>query len=128
MRVAILMVLMTAPGFATTWSGFLVDSRCWNSRQTNVTAETTTVGRSMNAEVRDCSPTDDTKRFSVVQRDWRRFRLDSDGNVRAAQIVRKNQKRRVVYDVNVNGVLGERRTIKVSSISARAIRPPATRF
>lgn len=119
MRLAALFFFLTTAGLASTWSGFLVDSRCWTSRQNNVTIEATTVARAMNADVRFCSPTRDTKRFAVVLHDWRKFRFDPTGNVRAAQVVAKSPSGSS-YNVTVKGLLSDKRTIKVAALSARA--------
>jgi hypothetical protein len=121
MRFAALLLFLSTAGFAGTWSGFLVDSRCWTSRQNNVTVESTTVARAMNADVRFCSPTHHTKRFAVVLYDWRKLRFDPTGNARAAQVV-ANAPERSSYDVIVQGLLSDKKTIKVGSLSARAFR------
>jgi hypothetical protein len=109
-------------GFAGNWSGFLVDSGCWASRQTNVSQDAVSTDRNMTMDVRYCSPTADTKKFAVVQRDWRKFNLDRGGNVRASEIVRHAPKRSV-FNVSVTGTLNEK-TIKVGALSAYSITTP----
>ena len=121
MRLAALFFFLSTAGFAGTWSGFLVDSRCWASRQTNATVEATTVARSMNADVRFCSPTRDAKRMGVVLDNWRKLRFDPTGNVRAAQLVAKAAEGSS-YNVTVKGLLSDKSTIRVDSLSARAFR------
>jgi hypothetical protein len=121
MRFAILFLCLCTAGFARTWSGFLVDSGCWTSLQTNVNDELTG-GQAMNEDVLYCSPRGHTKHFAVVLYDWSKLKLDPRGNVRAAEIVRRAPKHHAVYTVNVNGVLSDKKTIKVASISAHAIK------
>jgi len=117
MRLATLLFCVSSIGFAGTWSGYLVDSGCWANRQTNVSSDATSASREMNADVRYCSPTDDTKKFAVVLRDWQRLKLDPAGNTRAYQLVRHTGKRHW-YVVSVSGALSNKKTIKVGSISA----------
>lgn len=121
MKLAALLFLISIAGFAENWSGFLVDGRCWNSRQTNVSQDTTTVSRDMDMDLRYCSPTVHTKHFSVILYDWRGLRLDPKGNTRAAQIVERGNTHRVPY-VSVNGKLN-RKTIQVTSMSAHTTKP-----
>jgi len=116
-----LLLWLSAIGSATTWSGFLVDSSCWRSRETNVSGDSISVNRDFNRDVRFCAPTDDTKRFAVVTKDWRRLKFDPNGNVKALKLV-QNQKR-PVYAVTVGGAL-KRRTIQVSCLSAVLIKSP----
>jgi hypothetical protein len=106
---------IASAGLSETWTGLLVDSRCWMSRQTNVSSDVTTPGRDMALDVRACSPTLDTKKFLVVLYDWRALRLDPKGNVRAAQLAREGKSRPGIH-VSVKGVL-KRRTILATSIS-----------
>ena len=119
MRHAALSFFLITAGLASTWSGFLVDSRCWTSRQDNVTMEATTVARATNADVSFCSPTRDTKRFTVVVHDWRKLRLDPTGNVRAAQVIAKAAEGSS-YSATVQGLLRDKKTIEVAALSARA--------
>jgi hypothetical protein len=89
------------------------------SRQKNASADTTTVSRDMNMDVRYCSPTADTRRFAVVLRDWRRLKFDGNGNLKALRIVETASKRGV-FDVTVSGVL-KKNMIEVGAISAIAV-------
>jgi hypothetical protein len=116
--VALVLGLCTA-GFAGTWSGYLVDSGCWTSRQQNVSLDTSTVSRDMRMDLRYCLPTARTKRFAVVQRDWTSVKLDSAGNERAADLVRRSGKRPLI-EVTVTGVL-DRRTIQAAAIPAASV-------
>jgi len=100
MRLATLLFCISTVGLAANWSGYLVDSGCYASRQTNVSGDTTTVDRDMNMDIRYCSPTAETKKFAVVLTNWRGLKLDSAGNVRASQLVRHAVKRSL-FDVTV---------------------------
>jgi hypothetical protein len=111
-----------ALGFARSWPGMLVDSRCYAAEERNVnpTDTLTYVDRDGAAEIRYCAPRAKTKSFAVVQSDGRTLRLDSAGNAKASELVRSSTKRRLYY-VDVNG---ERSgdEIKVESISSAADR------
>jgi len=56
MRLAALLFCLSAAGFAGTWSGYLVDSKCWTSRQENVSLDTSTVSRDMRMDLYYCLP------------------------------------------------------------------------
>src|SRR5215469_11120352 len=93
--------LLAAPAFAThqaqqrTWSGFLVDSGCYEAleRNTNPWDTNSFVDRDRNWEVRYCSPSLKTKAFTLVDRDGLSHKLDSEGSTKAADFVRENGKR-----------------------------------
>jgi hypothetical protein len=119
MRVAILAILISTAGFARTWSGFLVDARCWEDVQSNVGEGSVTGEQSMNFDVHECSPTARTTSFDVVLTNWCLLKLDHNGDVRAEQLVQHTHKK-PVYGVNVSGVL-TKKTIRVASIAPRTI-------
>ena len=116
MRLAILLLLASTLCFAGSWSGFLVDSNCYASEQSNVNKDSSTVDRDMGMEVRYCSPNADTKIFAVVLPDWDSLKLDSAGNAMAAELVRRTSKQRL-FAVTVTGDLNHD-TVKVDSLSA----------
>lgn len=118
MRVAVLLFLASAPGFAGTWSGSLVDSKCFAASERNVNPDDTltAVDRDQNEEIRYCSPGLKTKSFAIIQADGLSFALDSVGNARAAEFVR-NASRKQRIAVVVTGEL-KNSTIRVDSISA----------
>lgn len=118
MKLAALVFCMSAAGLAESWSGLLVDGRCWTSSQTNVSEDTTSPNRDMSFDVRACRPTDDTKKFMFVSSDWRGFKLDPAGNARAAQLIGNGQSHRAIH-VSIKGALSKR-TIRVTSMSLRA--------
>jgi len=120
MRLAALLFCLSAAGFAGTWSGYLVDSKCWTSRQENVSLDTSTVSRDMRMDLYYCLPGYKTKSFAVVLDDWTALKLDPAGNERAVDLVRRAGKRSLI-DVTVTGIL-DRKTIHSAFIPAASIR------
>jgi hypothetical protein len=104
-------------GFAATWSGTLVDSKCYDAEERNVNPTDTLihVDRDGNREIRYCLPRAKTKSFAVVQADGPALKLDSAGNAKAAELVPQTGKKVRLF-VDVTGQLGNN-TIKVDSIS-----------
>jgi len=103
MRLFSLLMLLSSLSFAGTWSGYLVDSRCYTSLQNNVSADTTTVSRDMRFGLQLCGATHKTKRFAIVLNDWTVLKLDTAGNERAAAIVRNHSKGSALYCITVGG-------------------------
>src|SRR5580704_16132508 len=117
MRLAAFLCLSSALSFAGSWSGALVDSKCYDSEERNVnpTDTMTSVDRDKDLEIRYCSPSAKTKSFAVVQQDGMGFKLDSVGNAKAAELVRKTGKKSH-FAVAITGEMS-RNTIKVDLIS-----------
>ena len=88
LRLALLLPLAPALSFAATWTGALVDARCFASAQQNIShghpGSTDT-----KAAVRSCSPNHKTDSFSLVERVGATFNLDSHGNEKAHELVLK---------------------------------------
>ena len=108
----------SAVGAAASWSGPLVDSKCYDAILRNVrpTDTLTLVDRDLGSAIRYCAPTAKTKSFAVVLEDWTSLKFDPAGNSRAAaELVRHSAGKRVP----VVSVSGERNknTVKVDSIS-----------
>ncbi len=118
MRFAVLLLLACAPGFAGTWSGSLVDSKCFAASERNVNPDDTltAVDRDQNQEIRYCSPGLKTKSFAIVDVNGLAFALDSAGNAKAVEFVR-SAGRKPRLAVVVTGELANH-TITVDSISA----------
>ena len=120
-RLATLLALSfatSALGLAeTTWSGSLVDAKCYGYEEHNVnpTDTLTSVDRDQNQEIRYCSPNPKTRAFVLVQHDGTSFALDSAGNAKAAELVRQSPKKRP-FPVAVSGEMSKK-AIKVDSIS-----------
>ncbi len=90
MRLAVLFCLASSPGFvgnsfAGTWSGTLVNARCWGFAEGNVGQKTTLayVDRDRNLEVRLCAPSAKTKSFAVIPPDGVSLAFDAAGNTQA---------------------------------------------
>jgi hypothetical protein len=117
MRLAALLSLSPALSLAGSWSGSLVDSKCYDARERNVNPTDTlfNVDRDGNWEIRYCSPSAKTKLFAVVPSDGPSLKLDSAGNAKASELVRQMGRKSHL----VVAVTGEitRNTIKVDSIS-----------
>ena len=119
-----LLWLAPAAGAAGSWSGYLVDSKCYEIEEHNVNPwdTSTYVDRDKDLEVRLCSPNARTKSFAVVVPDeWKMLGLDPAGNAKAAEFVRNTAKQRE-YLVTVAGEMGKN-IVKVDSISMTE--PPA---
>jgi hypothetical protein len=111
---------------AQTWSGYLVDAKCYQIEEENVNPTDTmaSVDRDRDLEIRMCMPNAKTMTFAVVESSGLSFRLDSTGNAKAAALVStlgKLGKRSTVL-VSVTGQwIGERRnqrdTVAVDTIS-----------
>jgi hypothetical protein len=116
-RIAVVFLLASMLGFAETWSGFLVDSKCYAAQERNVNPKDSQphVDRDMAMQIQYCSPRAKTKSFAVVQDDWSSLKLDPEGNTKAAELVRQTRKRDFLRVV-VSGQLN-RRTVTVNSIS-----------
>ena len=108
----------TAPAFAAHfWSGFLVNSDCYEAleRNTNPWDTSTYVDRDRDWEIRYCAPNHKTKSFAVVDHDGHVFRLDPAANPKAAQILQRAAKEEFLA-VTVTGEL-KKNEIEVTAIS-----------
>ena len=103
--------------FAESWTGDLVDSRCYASEENNVNPfdPPSNVNHDRGYEIRVCRPNARTRSFAIVDPDGRTFQLDPSGNGRVADLVRQaDKKSRLLVTVT-----GEKRkkTVSVDSIS-----------
>ncbi len=114
---AALLCLAATPSFARSWPGYSVDAKCYQIEEQNVNRFDTNpaADSDKDLEIRLCSPNAKTKSFAVVPSDWMGLKLDSEGNAKAAELVRKSGKRSV-FPVTVTGE-ESKHTIKVDSIS-----------
>lgn len=103
-RLAALVCLMTPLGFAESWSGSLVNLKCYSALQRNVNPHDTltAVDRDRASEVHYCAPNGKTKSFAVVTIDGETLTLDPAGNSKAAELVRTAGKKSSYY-VQVTG-------------------------
>jgi hypothetical protein len=115
----LVLFLLSGSADAGTWSGFLVDSGCFQMRENNVnpTDTDTYVDRDRGLEIPLCYPSRKTKRFMVVDQDGLSFRLDSSGNAKAAELFQKTARKKESYfQVVVTGEMSKD-TVTVASIS-----------
>jgi hypothetical protein len=124
MRLAILICLTSWPAFCGTWTGVLVNSKCYDDVERNVNPWESAVdaARDRNYEIRYCRANERTKSFTVVQQDGQSFKLDAAGDAQAAEIVRNGNKK-YIFVVSVTGEM-DRRVVKVDSISMLRNVPP----
>ncbi len=81
LRLMCLFSLVPLLGIAGTWSGALVDSKCYASAQFNRNPhETSFASTDQGQAIRYCSPKAKTKVFAIVQQDGSTFKLDSTSN------------------------------------------------
>jgi len=115
-RFAMFFILVSAPGRARSWSGALVDAKCFAGEERNVSPHDTliAVDRDRYQEIWFCSPNKKTKAFAVVERQGPSFELDSAGNAKAAEVVRAAGKKNILV-VEVTGEM-TKNTVKVDSI------------
>ena len=117
MRLAVFLCLSSALSFAGSWSGTLVDSKCYDAEQRNVnpTDTLTSVDRDTNREISYCFPSPKTKLFTVVESSGQSFRLDAAGNAKAVELVATAGKKSR-FAVAVIGEMSKA-IVKVDSIS-----------
>jgi len=115
---AALACLVAIPVFAESWSGYLVDAKCYDAEERSFDPFGTAppVSRDQNLEIRMCTPTSKTKLFAVVQPEaMKSFYLDAAGNTKAAGLVEGTGKQSL-HKVTVTGEMFVH-TIEVKSIS-----------
>ena len=112
-----LFCLASAMASAQTRSGYLVDSKCYASLESNRSPGDTQmdVNRDRGSEVRYCRATAKTRSFTVVQVDGQSFQLDSVGNAKSAQLAAKVATKAPLF-VTVTGVMSGK-TVKTEAIS-----------
>lgn len=117
MRVCILLGLACSLGLAQSWTGYLVDSRCYSSleRNRNPRDTLTEVDRDRDSEVRYCRPAPRTRTFAIVDFNGQSFELDAAGNSKAAALAAAAGFKRFLH-VTVTGALSGN-TVKVQSIA-----------
>jgi hypothetical protein len=114
LRLACLLSLLSVLSFAGSWTGALVDAKCYTTAQQNASHGHPASGDTKRA-VRSCAPSDKTMSFSVVQQVGMAFSLDPDGNEKARELVLKEGKRSP-FMVHVTGDVTEN-SLKVDTIS-----------
>ena len=114
LRVAFLLCIASGLSFAASWSGALVDSKCYTAAQGNSSHGHPGSTNSKQA-IRSCSPNENTVSFSVVAHVGMTYNLDSAGNDKARELVLKEGKKSP-FMVNVTGEANQD-TLKVDTIS-----------
>jgi hypothetical protein len=124
-RLPALLCLTAGLALAQTWSGFLVNSSCYQALERNRNPNDTEgyVDRDRGSEIRYCNPNDRTKSFAVVGPDGATFTLDAAGNRKAAELVKQTGEK-PLWPVDVTGQR-ENGEFKVSSISLAANPSPS---
>ena len=115
LRINCLLFLFPALGLAGTWTGVLVDSKCYDTAARNVNPWEPYHDQSY--DVRLCRPTGRTKVFAIVQGDWTRLKLDPSANTQAAEVVRNSDKKKHYWGVVITGEK-DKDTLKVETIAA----------
>ena len=82
---------LSSAAFAGTWTGYLVDSKCYASEQSNVSFidGSPLVNSDRGYQIRVCSPDAGTTKFALIDNDGQRLKLDASGNAEAACLVRQ---------------------------------------
>ena len=114
-RLLSLLCLASCWGYAATWSGNLVDTRCFQNMEDNHNLDESSAVRDLNLELRVCTPKLNTHFFTIVLPDGTSARLDSAGNARAAELVRQTKPKAPLY-VNVKGEMTNK-TIAVNTVT-----------
>jgi hypothetical protein len=115
MHVVTFVFLVSGVGLAEeTWSGYMVNSPCYEAAHRN-TRSTSTVDRDMNLAIKHCAPNPQTKSFGVVEKDWQIIAFDAAGNAKAAELLGKIEKQKM-YRITVTGHM-DQNILKVDSIS-----------
>ena len=114
LRFAVLLSLTSVLSFAESWSGALVDTKCYATAQQNVSHEHPGSTDTMRA-IRSCLPNEETKSFSIVPQVGTALNLNTNGNQKAHELVLK-ESRKSTFMVSVTGDKTED-TLKVNTIS-----------
>jgi hypothetical protein len=117
-QLALFLGTLASSALARTWSGDLVDAKCYAAEERNVnpTDTETAVDRDRGFEIRYCAPQAKTKTFALVEPDGGSLDLDPAGNAKASQLVQATGKEHFVPVVVSGDMAGK--AIRVDSISA----------
>jgi hypothetical protein len=118
LRLGVLLGMACGVTFAQSWSGYLVDSKCYAAEERNVNPRDTetAVDRDRGYEVRYCSPSPKTRVFAIVPPSGERLKLDAVGNARAEELMRSIGKKSMVWVTATGGLSGQ--TLEVNSLTA----------
>src|ERR1700722_6687049 len=115
--IVVLVCLAAMPAFANSWSGVLVDSKCYEAEERSVSPNDrfNHAYQDTDVEVQVCTPSQKTRSFSIVGHGGFGVRLNPFGNELATAIVRQTGKKHLVK-VTVTGEMSKN-AIDVGSIS-----------
>lgn len=101
------------PALAQSWSGYLVDSKCYAAMERNHNPQSTLmdVNTDRSAEVQYCRPTPKTSSFAVVDFNGQSYRLDTVGSAKAATLAKNH-----IRHVTITGEM-DHGAIKVGTIA-----------
>lgn len=118
MRLLFLLAVAAPLCTAETWTGHLVDSRCYQNLEENHSPSDTetNVDRDRDMEIRYCRPKLKTKAFALVDFNGQSVKLDPTGNAKAAELVRSAPTGTKQFYVTATGELNKD-TLKLNSIS-----------
>ena len=119
-RLAVLIVLAAAAAGAQSWTGYIVDAKCYDLEERNMrpTDTETYVDRDVAYEIRVCHPTPKSKTFVFFEQEGLRYRLDAAGNAKVAEFVHANGKRSADL-VSVSGTKSAGYHLQLDSISLK---------
>ena len=117
MRLVAVFCVLSGLAFAENWRGALVDAKCYDAEQRNVSPRNSNfwVNRDRGMEVWYCAPQKKTKSFEIVDYDGYVYKFDSAGDSKAAQLLQTAGKKST-YVVDVTGLVSQN-TIAVQSIA-----------
>jgi hypothetical protein len=120
-QLAVLFGMLTPLSFAETWSGHLVDAKCYTTEEQNKNPSTTLedVNRDRVEEIRACPPKPNSKAFTIVQFDGQKLDLSPAGNAKVTEFVRNTGKQHF-YHVTITGEMNGKE-IRVDSIAASPV-------
>jgi hypothetical protein len=104
LRLYAVFFLVSMASFAGSWDGVLVNTDCYDTLERNVNPSDSAIDvtHDRGLEVRYCRAKARTKYFTVVQQDGQSFKLDSTGNAKASEILRKGDQK-LVFVVHITG-------------------------
>jgi hypothetical protein len=107
----------SALAMGESWTGVLVDSKCYAAEERNVnpTDTSTAVDTDKSMEIRRCSPKAKTNSFAIIRPEGQVLQLDAGGNAKAAGLVRTSG-RKAPLRVALTGEMSGQ-AVKVGSIS-----------
>jgi hypothetical protein len=117
LRLAYLICFASMLSFAANLSGWLVNSKCYASMESN-RSEPSFVNWDQNLVIRYCSPNKNTRSFAVVGQNGLSYKFDAVGNEKAIDLG-LNSSNKLAYVANVTGSISQN-TVNVRSVSISA--------